>query len=544
MTYKISFISALIFFFCFTEFVSGQFFTSSNLPIMVINTNGQTIQDEPKIIASMGIIDHKDRPENKITDPFNGYNGRIGIEIRGSSSQMFPKKGYGFETRKEDGSNNNVSLMGMPQENDWVLHGPYSDKSLIRNMLCYILAGDIMEYAPRGRYCELVINGIYQGVYVLMEKIKRDKNRVNIAEISPTDNTGDRLTGGYIIKIDKETGSDIGGWTSTFKPIPNQPQITYFQYDYPKASDITPNQKVYIQQFIRLAEESINAANYDNPAEGYRKFVDDKSLVDYIIMNELSKNVDAYRLSTYLYKDRDSRGGKLKFGPVWDYNLGFGNVNYCTNGNPEGLVITDFNQVCSQDWWVIHFWWKKFMADQQLKSDMKNRWQNLRSNKLSDQRVFFVVDSLTNLLSKAQVRNFQKWPVLNEYVWPNYVVTGSYQGEIQFLKNWLRDRLLWLDQEFGSYITVNTKDDRNEIYAEISPNPVHQTINIHCPSCDAASGVSIRNVTGQVLRQIYPFTDTANFYTMIDVSYLVSGLYFMDIGNTAGTKRAFRFVKI
>lgn len=519
------FICIILSFNFFNPSLKGQFFTSSNLPIMVINTHGQTIQDEPKITASMGIIDHKDRPVNRVTDSYNVYNGKIGIEIRGSSSQSFPKKGYGFETRKDDGSNNNVALLGMPQENDWVLHGPYSDKSLIRNMLCYILAGDIMEYAPRGRYCELVINGIYQGVYVLMEKIKRDKNRVDIAEITVNDNSGDRLTGGYIIKIDKETGSNTGSWTSFFKPIPTSYQITSFQYDFPKADAITPTQKNYIQQFIHQVETSIDAPHYADPVSGYRRFVDDKSLIDYIIMNELSKNVDAYRLSTYMYKDRDSRGGKLKFGPVWDYNLGFGNVNYCTNGNPEGLVITNFNQVCSQDWWVIHFWWDKFMQDQQLKSDLKARWQSLRQNRLSDQRINFVVDSLTNLLQEAQSRNFQKWSVLNEYVWPNYVVTGSYQGEIQFLKTWLKDRLQWLDNEFGNYISAQ-QEIHNKSSVNVYPNPSVNYLNIEHPDRGQIKEIAL---FGQDLRCLYTNISEIIDSGTLSTESLTPGIYFLRI---------------
>jgi hypothetical protein len=192
-------------------------FSSSSLPIVVINTGGQTIVDDPRIIATMGII-HNAPLRNNITDPFNNYNGQIMIEFRGSSSQSFPKKAYGFETQDILGENNNVSLVGMPAENDWILYAPYSDKALIRNTLTYHFGNQLMEYAPRTKMCELVINGEYRGVYVLMEKIKQDQNRVDIADLTINDIAGDSLSGGYILKVDKTTGGSTYDFMSNYLP--------------------------------------------------------------------------------------------------------------------------------------------------------------------------------------------------------------------------------------------------------------------------------------------------------------------------------------
>ena len=179
-----------------TAFLFAQNFEST-LPIVFINTNGNEILDEDRITCDMGIINNKKL--NKLTDIFNEYNGKISIELRGSSSQQFfPKKSYSLETQTTNGSNNNVSLLGMPEENDWILYGPYSDKTLIRNNLTYYLSSQMGHYAPRSEYCELFINNEYKGTYLLIEKIKRDKNRVNIKEFDSED-----LSGGYIIKIDK-----------------------------------------------------------------------------------------------------------------------------------------------------------------------------------------------------------------------------------------------------------------------------------------------------------------------------------------------------
>ena len=178
------------------------YFTSSNLPIVIINTGGKIIVDEERITAHMGIIDNEEDQLNNLNDPLNGYDGQIAIELRGSATMGYPKKSYRFETQDADGENNNVSLLGMPKENDWILYGPYDDQSLIRNVLAYGLSNDMGRYASRTRFCELVIDEDYRGLYILLEKTKRDKNRVNIKKMDANDSAGDSLTGGYIIKID------------------------------------------------------------------------------------------------------------------------------------------------------------------------------------------------------------------------------------------------------------------------------------------------------------------------------------------------------
>src|SRR5665811_1630254 len=186
----------------------------SNLPLIYINTNGRQIPDNPKISAEMGIIWNGPGETNQTSNSFNHFNGKISIEIRGSSSQMFPKKSYGFETKDELGEDMDFPLLGLPEEEDWILYAPYSDKTLIRNVLTFVLAEPLGHYTPRCRFVELFLNNKYQGVYVLMEKIKRDKNRVDIANLKLEDNAGDELTGGYIVKIDKTTGSGGRGWYS------------------------------------------------------------------------------------------------------------------------------------------------------------------------------------------------------------------------------------------------------------------------------------------------------------------------------------------
>jgi hypothetical protein len=286
-------------------------FTSSNLPIITINTNGQSISDEPKITADMGIIYNGAGEINRMMDPKNNYNGKVGIELRGSTSQSFPKKPYGFETRDNTGEDLDVSLLGMPKESDWTLNATYNDKSLMRDGLAYILAGSVMEYAPRVRYCELVLNNSYMGIYLLIEKIKRDKSRVDISKMEVTDNSGDALTGGYIIKLDKTTGSNSrSGWFSRYKPFTGALKNTYFQYEYPSVDNITDAQKNYIQNHIHNVEDVIASNDYKNTSSGYRKYIDVNSLMDFIIINELTKNPDGYRLSTFFLQRKRQRWWK------------------------------------------------------------------------------------------------------------------------------------------------------------------------------------------------------------------------------------------
>lgn len=447
-------------------------FTSSNLPIVVINTNGQTILDEPKITADMGIINNGAGQRNNITDPFNDFSGKIGIEIRGSSSQMFPKKQYGIELRDAAGAGIDASLLGMPKKDDWVLFAPYNDKSLMRDALAYKLGRDMGRYASRVRYCEVVINDQYMGVYVLLEKVKRDKNRVSIDKLEPTEITGDNVTGGYIIKIDKATGTGGEGWTSSFTP-PNRSgaQTVFFQYEYPKSTDIVFEQKAYIKKYMDDFEAVLAGSNFKDSNQGYAKYIDVDSFIDYFIANEVTKNPDAYRLSTYMYKKKDSDGGKLFMGPIWDFNLGFGNVDYCTKGTTDGFV-TDFNTICPFDYWLIPFWWKRFMQDEAFKIKLATRWKALRDGPYQTYKILSYVDSVATVLKvESQQRNFQRWPVLGQYVWPNYYIGQTFDQEVNWLKFWVTQRLMWLDANMPTLVTGVEQSGEKTFSVQAYPNP-------------------------------------------------------------------------
>ena len=446
--YQIIFVSFL-FFLCFScnkegtkignELITPDVILGPPLPLMKIQTGNKNIVDEPKIPGSLQIFQEELLIEEHL----------IGIEIRGSSSQMFDKKSYGFETWDEMGEDLNASLGGFPEEEDWILYGPYSDKSLVRNVLIYELSNNMGQYASKTKFYELEINGVFQGIYVLMEKIKRDRNRVDISK-----NKAEDITGGYIIKIDKPTGD--GDWYDENIVFASQYNTTgvlvdtsniNFLYEYPKADDINEEQKKYIQDYIHLFETALISEDFESIENGYRQFIDLDSFIDFFILNEFSKNPDGFRLSTYLHKEK---GGKLKMGPIWDFNLAFGNVNYCDGDSPYGWAHR-FNDICSGDNWQVPFWWNRFLDDPEYVSLLKERWAILRSEILSSDTVLVRLRELQENLkgSSAIDKNFGKWLILGKYIWPNKFIGDSYDSEINYLEEWINERFDWLDKNIN-----------------------------------------------------------------------------------------------
>ena len=415
------------------------------LPQISINTNGTAIVDEPKIMAEMVVM------EDDIID----FSGLIGIEIRGSSSQMFPKKQFGLETRDASEEGIDVSILGLPEEEDWILYAPYSDKSLIRNVLIYDLARDIGRYASRLNFAEVSINGDYNGLYVFMEKLKRDANRIDINKLKVDENSGEDVTGGYILKIDKADGADdtlytdVNAITSDYAPMKaTLNQKIHFVYDTPDEEDITDEQRQYITNYMNAFEDALAADNFTDANDGYAKYIDVDSFIDFFLLNELSNNVDGFRLSTWLTKEKSE---KLKMGPIWDFNLAFGNANYC-GGGETNVWAYKFNERCSNDTWLIPFWWERLLSDPVFVSQLQNRWDELRSGAFSNQYIINKIDNYTETLNAAGAidANFEKWPVLTEYVWPNNYVGNTYSSEVTYLKTWINDRLSWLDTSIAN----------------------------------------------------------------------------------------------
>lgn len=538
-------IATLIFLTPVSEIRSQQF-TSSNLPIVVINTNGQIIPDDYKITADMGIIYNGPGVRNNLTDPFNHYDGKIGIELRGSSSQMFPKKPYGFETRDTSGEDLDVSLLGMPLEADWILNATYNDKTLMRDVMAYDIARATGRYASRTRYCELVLNGEYVGIYIIMERIKNDKNRVDIKKMDPEDTTGDALTGGYILKFDKTDGEDNLWWTSPYPPYPGSPFPILVQYHVPKPSSIVQQQKDYIRNHYTNFENIMNSVLFDDPEYGYPKWTDENSLADFFLINEFAKNVDAYRLSSFFYKDRDSRNPKYVMGPVWDFNIAFGNANYYS-GAPmtwwELDVLTTDQNFLTTDQYQVPFWWKKLRNSPRFLSTVKERWNLLKTTAFNKDRIFGVIDSLTAYLNEARQRNFQKWPVLGQYVWPNPYVGQTWEDELNYFKNWINGRFLWMNNAINQFTDVSEKEPLpvDMIIAETYPNPFNPSANMVVTLPGAGQlKVKLFSSAGEESGEFYDgYLEEGKHLIRIDLSgqSFAAGVYFavITLNNNNGT---------
>ncbi|MBN2029152.1 CotH kinase family protein [bacterium] len=522
--------------------LGGIDFTSSNLPIVVIDTDGETIPDEPKITVHMGIIDNGPGNRNHLTDPFNGYDGLIGIEIRGSSSQTWPKKQYGFETRDDSDEDIDVSLLGLPEESDWILNAPYIDKSFMRNVLIFKLSRDMGTYAPRTRFVEVVLNGTYQGIYVLIEKIKRNKARVDISKLTPDENTGDDLTGGYIIKIDKP---DDDYFESTYPPPGNPNRIIQYQYEYPKDDDISDEQKAYIQNFIFEFEDVMASPDYANPMDGYLSYIDMHSFIDYMLLNELSKNVDGYRLSTFLHKDKDSKNGRLKMGPIWDFDLAFGNANYygATGYTDWQIKLLKRGAACD-DTYQVPFWWYVLLQDSTFIAETNARWLELRQTVWNTEAILNYIDSVADTLNEAQARNFEIWAppgVFGGGFWPVPVIFytfSTYQDEIDYLKEWIQNRLNWMDENLPLldsdiiYIT-QTQGYRPAGFSleQNFPNPFNQQTYISYQlSTDTHVRLDIVDIRGRLVETVIDEWQWARYYTLkLDGTHLPSGIYYYQL---------------
>jgi subtilisin-like proprotein convertase family protein len=508
---------------------------SSNLPIIKINTNGQTINSGTKITANMGIIDNGPGNRNFTNGNLNGYSGYIGIEVRGHSSSGFAQQQYNVETRDSAGNNLDFPLLGMPAENDWVLYAPFNDKALMRNSLTYALSNQMGRYASRGVYCELLLNGEYKGVYTFFEKVKKDNNRVNLATLTTVDTAGIELTGGYLCSIDWP-GHD--GWNSNYPPdINNNGGQVFYQYIYPRDNQILPQQEAYIQSFVDSFETALLAVNYTDTLLGWRKYADEPSFIDFFLMNELSKNVDGYRLSTFFHKEKVTAGNKIKMGPLWDFNLAWHNADYCDNENIAGWAYL-FTDYCSHD---FPFWWRRLNTDTLFQNNIRCRWEELRTNILDTANIYHYVDSIATLLDESKERQFMTYPILGTYVWPNPApLAQTYAEEIYNLKDWISRRIDFMDVNLtGECIQLpSALSFSNESGFELYPNPASSIINIIQPFEESCI-YSIMDIRGIKIKEGRLEIGSK----LLDISDLSDGVYVIKLSFEKQKPRAAKFIK-
>ena len=511
----------------------ADYLFESPLPMITINTFGANIPDEPSIPGEMGIIWNGVGNLNSIFDFPSEYFGNISIERRGQSSLDFPKSNYAIELKDAAGNDMDSSFLDFPKEEDWILHGPYSDKTLLRNVLAMHLAEGMNQYSSRTRLVELIVNSQYAGIYILMEKIKQDDNRVDIANLKMEDLEGDDLTGGYVFKIDKGAAD----WFSQYNMFANNQKLS-FQYVSPNRSNIMPAQEQYIKRYVDSMENAILNPTIGYGGKKYDEYLDINSFVDHFLINELARDVDAYRISSYLYKDKNSKGGLVHAGPIWDYNLAFGNAYYCQGESTSGWI---YEVHCGNG---NPFWWKTFMEDPLFRNKAKCRWQELRNDPWSNESILAFIDDKTLEITASVDRNFERWPILDQDIWPNVVVTGSYTGEINYMKGYIEDRLVWMDANMiGECIDVGNTDE-NSIPLAIYPNPVRDLLYLDMKEELKSKAIAIiyNSIGQEVLRSDL---EQKVGQIVLDVQSLASGqVYFLQISSAAKKYEVLRFVKM
>jgi hypothetical protein len=420
---------------------------TSNLPLVIIDTLGQTIPDGSKVGAYAVFIDTNTPTGRTSLGSPGDYIGRLGIGLHGSSSLGFPKQPFAMELRDETDEALDYPLLRFPTGNDWLLYPSYDDKTFANNVLTEWLFAAMGHYSVRCKYTELYLRTTpgklttadYAGIYVLIERIRIAANRVDIATLAPTDNTPPAVTGGYLISKDRVGTGDL-----TFTTTSGQQLIVL----EPKSDAITQPQYDYLAGYVNAFEAALYGANWRDPLNGYASYIDVDSFVDQHWIVEYSKNIDGYRLSNYMNKDRN---GKLKMEPIWDWDLSWGNANYGDGGHTNGWYYTQLGD--GDDIWL-----GKLRTDPDFYQKIIDRWGALRLNVFNATNLLARVDQITNQLWEAQARDFARWPRLGTYVWPNpngaaggwdvdYVTPTTYAGIISQFKKFVLGRYLWIDQQ-------------------------------------------------------------------------------------------------
>lgn len=406
----------------------------AHLPVLLLDVGGQPIGEEVEGTLTWVQPVGEDLEGVEALPP--RLSVPVGVEVHGSSSTGYPKLGYRVELRDSQGEDAQHPLLGLPQHSDWVLRAPYADKSLVRDALAYALArsvsGEEGPWQPRTAFFELFLDGEYEGLYVLVERVRRDNDRVDIDRPASSAADGD-LSGGYIVRVDQHR--NIGFDTAQGTPI---------DYHYPRDEDITAEQDAWLRAWFDRFEAALLAEGWDDPTTGYPTWIVVEEWVDHVLLNELAHNIDAYRLSTYHYKDRDDIDPRLHVAPVWDFDRAFGNVNYCGAWALQGWVIDSLTE-CGYAY-QYPFWWERLIAEPGFEQALRCRWEALREELLHDDTLSTTLDALVAELAEAEPRDHTRWPVLGQHVDPNHYVGETYTDEVEWLRDWLLGRAAWMDR--------------------------------------------------------------------------------------------------
>lgn len=379
----------------------------TGLPILYITTSGrQAITSKDYYLnAQFRLVeDVKTRSAGDV------ISTTVQIKGRGNSSWQQPKKGYRLKF------NEKVSLLGEHKDKSWVLITNYSDKSMVRNRTaCFMSSISMLDYTPKSHFVELVLNGTYNGTYELCEKIKISNHRVAVGD------------DGFLLEIDIRAPEESSACFFRTNYLENCVNIKEPEVHY---NDDNFN---YIQGFFFQAEAALFGSNFKDLSIGWQKYLDINSFVDWYLINEISKNLDALFWSSCYMNLK--RGGKLKMGPVWDFDVAFGNINQDnqTCFLPSGFYIKNVR------------WYSRLFQDPAFVSKVKERFSFFYNHK---DEIFAYINSDAQYLKYAVSENENRWGTLYTYTWSNYDIWGSYQNEVQSLKEWLNTRMDWLKTQF------------------------------------------------------------------------------------------------
>jgi CotH kinase protein len=385
------------------------------LATLDINTAGQPVALGTYIAASYVVSDA------------NGatlHQGPIEIRGRGNSTWSLDKKPY--RVRLGDAQ----ALLGMPSSRHWVLLANHADKTLLRNDVTFELGRSLgMAWTPRSRDVQVRLNGRYDGVYQLVEHIRIASDRVNIDELEPEITAGAAITGGYLLQIDELSRGNARCFTTRIA------QMTVCGED-PEELEVLPAQRNYIAGYVQTAEDALYGAEFASPTRGYAAHIDVDSAIQYYLASELVKNVDGnLRRSTYLWKPR---GGKLHFGPLWDFDLAIGNAAY-------------FGATDAQGWYIRSApWFTRMFEDPRFADRVAATWREMKRDGRLD-ALLAHVDRRATELRDAQARNFERWPILDVNVFANvaWPFPNSYDNEVAYLRRFLVERMAWMDAQWA-----------------------------------------------------------------------------------------------
>ncbi len=451
---------------------NSYYYQLSNIPTLVITTTGALeITSKDKYIKGMiTIINYQ--------NDGTVYSDSLEIRGRGHASWNFPKKPYRIKLQTK------TNLLGMPaREKSWVLINNYGDKTLMRNMLAYEISKRLdMDYTPAGVPVDLILNGEYKGTYNLCDQIEVARNRVDVEEMTKNDLTLPNLSGGYMLEVDAYAYQEVDYFTSQYRRTP-------IRVRYPQWENISPIQFYYIYNHYTLMEIALFANNYKDPLNGYRKYIDTESFIRHFLVGELSGNTDTY-WSTYIYKKRNE--DVLRFGPVWDLDLGFDNDWRTYPINSHSQWVYEYGSTANGFREVVN----RLFSDQSFVDQLKAIYAHYRSNGLiTKESMQEVIKDYANLLSQSQRLNFMRWNIMNYKVHENPVIHGSYSAEVENVRRYLTARIDWMDKKLGYDPSVDTPAP-----PEVNPVKVYANENAVCiDGVIEPVQISIIDVTGRTL---------------------------------------------